>query len=487
MLRARLACLVLLLVGPAAVLGDEAEPVPPPAVDAAPDPAPDPAPAVVDFPARPRRVLVEMDVAGELFAAAGKDLTVRRPISVEARFDFVEEQSAGPAAAGRVYAAASAVLRIDGEAAATALAEDARRVAVVLRGTTPVPYLDEGFLSRDEADLLELPFDSLLVDRLVPDGPVEAGAKWTIPGNVTAGMLAIDTIESGSLDATVDAVDGGLATVRFAGILDGAVDGAATHLVVEGECSGPATAAAGGWRLEPPRTLAVTIRERRQAGHVAPGLDVTAGLRISRRPAASAGPPPAVAAGGTRRRGDGRPGLVWSRDREGRYDLVHDARWKLVEDGAHGLVMRLVDHGALVAQCSVTALPRGDGVAAPTIAEVQRDVERSLAGQFGRFIAAAESSRSDGLRIVRLVSEGTAETLPFHWIHYVLTDAEGRRAAATFMLEAKAAERFAAADRDMIDGFAFLAAASPPAGPAAAREGAFPDREARAPRGTVQP
>jgi len=427
----------------------------------------------------PRRVLLEMDVAGELFASAGTESTIRRPIAVEARFDFVEEVVSG-SAASRDYAEASAVIRIDGESADTALAADARRVTVALRGTTPVPYLAEAFLSRDEADLLDVPFDSLLVDRIAATGTVAAAAKWTIPADIAAGMLAIDTIESGGLDAELAGVDDGLATVRFAGIIDGAVDGSPTHLVVEGDCTAAATAVEGGWRLEAPRTLAVTIRERRQAGHVAPGLDVEARIRMSRRPAA-AERITVAADGGERRRGAGRPGLVWSRDRAGRFDLVHDGRWKVVEDGAHGLVMRLVDRGALVAQCSLTALPRGDARAAPSIAEVQRDIERSLAGQFGRFTQAAEATRSDGVRIVRVVSEGMAGTVAFRWIHHVLTDAEGRRAAATFMLEAAAAERFAEADRDMIDGFAFPAAAP------ASGDATPPDREARAPRGTVQP
>jgi hypothetical protein len=72
------------------------------------------------------------------------------------------------------------------------------------------------------------------------------------------------------------------------------------------------------------------------------------------------------------------------------------------------------------------------------------------------------------VRIVRVVSTGTAEKLPFRWIHHVLTDAEGRRAAATFMLEASAAGRFAEADRELIDGFGFPAAEPAGSGPVAA-------------------
>ena len=450
----------------------------------------------------PHRVRLQLDVRGELFAPAGRNTDpVRQPIAVEARFDFVERPAIGnDAAASREYREAKAVVRIDDRSDEIALPADARRVAVALRGTTPTPYLADAFLSREEADLLDTPFDSLLLDRLLPIEPISVGGKWTVPADAAAGMLTIDTIESGGVEAELTAVDAEQATVRITGIVDGAVDGVPTHLTIEGECRVSATAAddePATWRLIATQVAAVTIRERRQAGHVAPGFDVEARVAIARRPvapdgaedattspeaesSAAAAPAPAPS---MRRRGTGRPGLVWHADRAGGYDLVCDARWRVVEDGPTGLVLRLVDHGAMVGQCSLMALPRSDALAPPTIAEVQRDIERSLAGQFGRFEHAAEATRSDGVRIVRVVSEGTAENLPFRWIHHVLTDASGRRAAATFMLEASAVKRFAAADREFVDGLAF-ATTSAPAAPA---PGPPADRAARVPRETVTP
>jgi hypothetical protein len=445
-------------------------------------------PAVADEsePA-PVRVRIELDVHGELFAPTGRDTDpVRQPITVEGRFDFLEQPAvAGEAVASRLYREARALVRVNEQSNEMALPADARKVEVALRGTTPMPYLADGFLSREESDLLDTPFDSLLLDRLLPNEPIAAGSKWTVPADATAGMLAIDTIESGSLDAELTAVEDGLATVRLTGLIDGAVDGVPTHLTIEGECGITTTTAEGDtttWRLVGTRVAAVTIRERRQASHVAPGFDVEARVAVARRPVEPGAVEESVAATAAvsshRRRGAGRPGLVWHHDRDDGYDLVCDARWRVVEDGPTGLVLRLVDRGALVGQCSLTTLPRSDALAPPTIAEVQRDIERSLAGQFGRFESASEATRSDGVRIVRVVSEGTAENLPFRWIHHVLTDASGRRAAATFMLEASAAKRFAAADREFVDGLAFPATPTP---------GAPAEREARAPRETVTP
>jgi len=454
----------------------------------------EPAPPPAAPPAH--RVTVEIAVTGELFAPAGRDAEpVRQPIAVEARFDFVERSGTAAATVVRDYAEAVAVVRVADAPARIMLPTDARRIEVAVRGTTPSPYLAEGFLSRDEMDLLDTPFDAVLLDRLLPNEPVAIGARWTVAADAAAGLLAIDTLETGSLEATLEAVDDGTATVRLAGIIDGAADGVPTHLVVEGDCTLAAEAADELWRLAGPRVAAVTIRERRQASHVAPGFDVEARVSVARRPhaadtttadqATAASTAASTVAG--RRRGPGRPGLVWHHDRGDHYDLVHDTRWRVVEDAPTGLVMRLIDRGALVGQCSLTALPRGDALAPPTIAEVERDIERSLAGQFGRFAHAAEATRSDGVRIVRVVSEGTAEKLPFRWIHQVLTDAQGRRAAITFMFEASAAGRFGDADRELVDGFAFPATEAAESEPVAVEAATPPDREARAPRGTVKP
>jgi hypothetical protein len=279
----------------------------------------------------------------------------------------------------------------------------------------------------------------------------------------------------------------GVATVAISGVVDGAADGVPTHVVLEGSFSVAAPPEDDGRHRLSGRVsrVSATIRERRQASHVAPGFDIVARVQMARQPGGDRGSereasPRDTAAAAGRRRGPGKPGVVWHRDPDGAFDLVHDARWRVVEDGPNGLVMRFIDRGALVAQCSITSLPRAAGAAAVTIAEVQRDIERSLAGQFNSFEQAAEARRSDGIGSVRVVSVGTAEGLPFRWIHYVLGDPDGRRAAVTFMLEASLADRFGAADRDLVDGLAL-----PAAGPADDEEPG--DREARLPRKAALP
>lgn len=439
---------------------------------------------------------VKVDVEGELIATAGRDIApVRQPISVAGRFDFVEAPGAGESgpAAIRAFNEAEARLVVDGHSHESILGEDARLVHVARQGTAAVSYLPEGFLSREEHDLLDIPFDPLLLDELRATKAVAGGEAWDVPADITAGLLAIDTVERGTIEAKLDHVADLLARVTLSGTIDGAIDGVPTHLVIQGSCTIQASPDISSdeetlrYRLDGRvSNVSVTVRERRQPGHVAPGFDVEARVAVTRGPCSEAEATTAaikndlqqegVAAG--RRRGEGRPGVLLHRDPGGRFELVHDARWRTVQQEPGMVVMRYVDHGALVAQCTVTALPPAPASSVPTVEEVQRDIGRSLEGQFERFEGASQARRDDGVTVVRVVSAGSAGSLPFHWVHAVLADESGRRASVAFMMEATLAKRFADADLVLVEG---LRLGSSPGGEESQA------REARLPRKTAVP
>jgi hypothetical protein len=439
---------------------------------------------------QPARVEIRLSVSGEIFAPTGEGSPpVREPIDVEAAFDFVEV--AGDAAlstASRRYRRATAAVRVGDRSERTTLAADARDVIVEIAGTTPTPSLAEGFLSRQEAELLDIPCDPLLLPRLMPEGAVAKGDTWKVAPDAVAGLLAIDTVSEGSIEVTLAEAVEGKASLELAGTVIGAVDGVATRITVKGTAQAACTPAdtPDTWRVAGPiDQIDVTLAERRGASWVAPGLDVEATLAMSRSAPLDddkhrLGPP----ADG-RPNGHGRAGTVWHRHPHGRYTLVLDGRWRVVEDGPEGLVMRLVDRGALVAQCSILPLPRSAPDAIPTVEQVSRDVEASLADQFGHIALADATTRDDGTRVVRVMAEGSAEGRPFRWIHHLLVDPAGHRSAVTFMLEPPLEERFGGADHELIAGLVLLP--DPVRGESPQAAGARPARRAEKPasrRGT---
>jgi hypothetical protein len=414
--------------------------------------------------AAPSRVEYSLAVRGEFFSPTTEgEAAIREPIEVKAAFDFVETPSDEVGTTTRRYRRATAALQTGENSSRTTLAADAREVIVELVGTTPTPSLAEGFLSRQEAELFDTPFDPALLSKLAPESAVSKKAAWKVPADVVAGLLAIDTVTKGGIDVALDDVADSGATLTVSGTVTGAVDGVATSITVTGTATVPCVAAGSDdmWLVAAQvNQMNVTLVEKRDAGWVAPGLDVEATVTMQRSDVPSDPgwiekhrlDPPAAG----RPSGQGKAGTVWHRHPHGRYTLVLDRRWRVVEDGPEGLVMRLVDRGALVAQCSILPLPRSAPEAPPSVEQVSRDVERSLGDQFGHIATADASSRDDGTKIVRVMADGTAEGRPFRWIHQVLTDPAGHHLAVTCMLEPSMADRFGGADLELAAGLVLL-------------------------------
>lgn len=464
------------------------------------------------------RVRLKMDARGELFAPTGGDGgEVRRPFTATARLDFLEalgenrasreESTDGQAAedaasdapetsgaqtaetdaatAGNVrpphdalgvrhFFSAVSELKIDDGGTRRSLG-GATSTLIVSSSPAVAHFATDAPLTREETELLGIAFDPLLLDRLPP--PADT-TSWRPPAELTAALLAIDTVgrpadeprsdaEGGSRGPPMEgpllvcvepaADPGASAKLLVSGTVHGAVDGVPTTIRIEGtyELDGPGRRVKSG---------VVRLREKRLAGHVSPGFECDATFQIARRPAEGSQAVPAadtavlaamqdswdrLVAG----RSTGSPLTLRLQDADRRFTLLHDTRWRVVADDARGLVLRMVDNGALLAECTVSPLPPGE--AGTTLDEFRRDIERSLGGRLGRFTASDEKAgqKNEG-RVLRVVSEGTIDGLPLEWRHYLVEDVLGGRTAVTFTVERRFADRFGGADRDFIAGLA---------------------------------
>lgn len=432
--------------------------------------APDRIPGAPEDGPRDGRVTFRFDVRGDRLVPLPGGDPVREAIALEARFEFEERPAeAAPGVAARRYTTAAASLQAGGQTARRALGEDAGQVFVAVQGSRVTPFLADGFLARDEADLLDTPFEPALADGIRPGEAVPEGAIWQVPGELVAGLAAIDRVETGGIEVSLENVADGIARLRLTGTVAGLVDGGPTRLLVKGTARAAATPAQpDGWRIDGRVTdLDVTMTERREPGWSSPGLDVEARVTMLRRSAAEPSAPSIRPAEGLGRppvdrpRGCGRPGLVWHRHRLGRYVLVVDSRWRVVEDGPEGLVMRFVDRGTMVAQCSILPLPRAAADAPPRPETVAADVRRSLGDQSVQIAEAGQVVRDDGSRLIRVVADGAAAGRPIRWIHHLVTGPGGHQAAATFVLEQDMLERFAAIDQELVTSLVVLPDAPP--------------------------
>jgi hypothetical protein len=146
----------------------------------------------------------------------------------------------------------------------------------------------------------------------------------------------------------------------------------------------------------------------------------------------------------------------------GQFRFPYDRRWHLTVDDAKLAILRLMDKGELVAQCNVSMLS-GEKKSPLTLAEFQHDVQTSLGKNFGQFTNASQSTNEAGYAVLRVVARGVVSELPIEWVYYLVQDASGKRVSLAFTYEQDLAERFAQADRAMVQRLRMIEAPAPTA------------------------
>jgi hypothetical protein len=284
----------------------------------------------------------------------------------------------------------------------------------------------------------------MLVEALLPTEPVELNKTWQHDNTVLAALLCLDAISQSDVESTLTEVADGLAKISMAGTLNGAVGGVATEIQLKARYNFDMKSGRVNW-------FAISIKENRSVGHVGPGLDIVAKLRMQISPNATsdllsekelAGLPLDLESAGT---------LLSYQSAKSRFGMHLDRRWYFTRDNPDLAVLRLVDRGELVAQCNLSPLKNLKPGERMALAEFQADVERALGKGFGQFLQASESTNAQGQHVLRVIATGMVAELPIQWNYYLVTSPDGQRVAFAFTLEQNLVERFAEADQSLVD------------------------------------
>ena len=240
-----------------------------------------------------------------------------------------------------------------------------------------------------------------------------------------------------------------VAKVVLEGSLKGAVAGIGTEMQVKAKYNFDLKSKRINW-------FAMLVKEKRAVGHVGPGLDVVAKLIMKVTPIPQSvhlAPEitdqiPQSAEGLT---------LLEFASPTGTFRFDYDRRWYVTSEEKDVAILRLVDRGELVAQCNISPLTNVSKQL--TLTDFQNEVRQSLGKNFGEFLAATEDTSEAGYNVYRVVANGQVSDLPIQWVYYLLTSPDGTRASLSFTMESNLAERFAAADRELVGSLRF----SPPA------------------------
>jgi hypothetical protein len=397
------------------------------------------------------RVEIVMQVGGEaILVSEGKKTPL--PMSVIANVTYDERllsggSSAAKSRAVRYYEAAKVAIKIANGGQKPSLRSDRRLVVANSDGAAVELVSPAGPLSRDELDLIELPANSLLIDKMLPTRPVAVGDTWTHSADLLAGLLGLDATSDVEVTSRLEQVADGLAKVVLTGSLRGAAAGVGTQIELKAKYN---------FDLQSKRInyFAMLVKEKRAVGHVGPGLDVVAKLLVKVTPITeSVHLTPELIAGLPAGAED--QSLLEYEAPAHTFGFRYDRQWFVTSDEPNVAILRLIQRGELVAQCNISALLAVQKEI--TLAGFQQEIQRTLDKHFGQFVKASEETTPEGYRVYRVVANGVVSDLPIEWIYYLVKSADGQQQASlAFTLEPNLAERFGSADRDFLARLRFM-------------------------------
>lgn len=348
----------------------------------------------------------------------------------------------------RHYTQADARIKVGEGALAPKLPEDRRIICAQVNADKSLVYSPLSPLTREQLELIDIQGNTLLLPHILPKQPVGVGDRWEIDRDKLARILGLDVIVESDVTCSLEEVKEQVAAIEISGKVEGAVGGVSSEIQFRAKCNFDLTENLITW-------FAVAMRENRAIGHAEPGFEVTARLRVAIEPLAKSERLSDASLKGLTL--EPKPGveLLSFQAEKSDFQMIHDRRWRSMLDRSDLCVFRLVDRGDLIAQCNISELSTAEAGRQLSLEAFQADVQRTLGDSFGQIVEASQSTTQDGKRILRVLASGTASEIPIHWIYYHFSDDDGRCAALAFTLEAKLVERFAEADRTLIETFEF--------------------------------
>jgi hypothetical protein len=384
------------------------------------------------------RVKVTLEVLGKLNLLGSDNKERQIPLEVSANFVYEEKiEESTSQWSSRAYQTAEADIKLDKTAHQPRLSVARRQVGVKMDGAKTRFWSPGGPLSRDEAELIDLHANSVLLAGLLPEREVAIGAEWRPKDEILAPFLTLDAVNSTDVTCKLAQVEDGRAIVEMEGKVAGAVEGVDTELELSAKYA---------YHLAEQRfiSLVLAFNEARSIGKAEPGFDVSAKLTMILSPLESSEQLSDSVVASIRKGLGVAPPLAYESTLQG-FRVLIDPRWRVMMDRNEVTVFRFVKDGDAIAQCNVSSLPPLEEGKRLQLEDFQQDIQKSLGDNFGQFLEASQHE-DHGLRVLRVTAGGQASELLIHWIYYHVCNDEGRRLTYVFTMEAENADEFAAAD-----------------------------------------
>ncbi len=409
----------------------------------------------------PKRTPGTADLVEALFEVGG-DLKLvdsgkvrREKMSVTASFVYDEKvvrrsgRTGCPVRSIRHYARADGTVRSGKHEYAPALRKERRLIVVDVDGPELTLFSPRGALTWEELQLIDVPANSLLLDRLLPMGRVAIGGTWNPPDDLVPALLRLEAVATNDVQSVLREVRDGIAVIEMYGRVEGEVRGAMTQIELKGKYYFDLKGQRITW-------LGLLVEENRSTGHVDTGFEAVARLRMRVTPGRQSGHLAEAALANVALEPLPEPAPLSYESTAGGWRLLHGRRWYLVTEGEGRAVFRLLDRGDKLAQCNVSSLPPAANATKSTLGEFQNDVAQALGKDFQSFSRVSQWHHEADYRVFRVVAEGESSEVAMQWIYYLVTDRDGRRVVLVFVIEKDMLVRFGQSDRELVGNLRLL-------------------------------
>ncbi|GIX04344.1 MAG: hypothetical protein KatS3mg114_0213 [Planctomycetaceae bacterium] len=347
----------------------------------------------------------------------------------------------------RDYETAQVEITVADEHTSTQLPESLKLVVMQGRAWGLEPYSLTGHLSHEEQELLTPPCDSLGFLALLPQREVMVGEEWLTPSWVAPFLARVEAVTQGECRCRLAHIEQNKAEVTFTAKVQGATLGAPCEIQISGRYE---------YELEGGYISLVEMRqtEKRAIGVVSAGLDVSAGLKMLRKPARIPGRvalPQVVTAAQ-----EDPPPTAWLLRFEGwNLSLLHTRQWHLFKQTDKVAIFRLLDQGLFVAQCNLSPIPPVKPGESTPVHVFEDDIRQQLGSRLQMLEPTQVSKTPDGRQVLRTVAQGAVGERPLTWIYYLVAFPNGQQVSLMFALDRAEIDRLGQRDRELIESLRF--------------------------------
>ena len=407
------------------------------------------------------RVEATLEAGGNLVVS--DDPKHEKPkISLVAKLHYDErilelgEGDRAPTRSIRYYQAAEAAIKGSEAGVKPTLRQNRRLIAAATDGRQVTLFCPNGPLTRDELDLVDVLGSSLLMDRLLPQGPVALEATWGHGNDLMAALFGLDEVTATDVKSKLASVKGKSAIVEMSGQVEGSIGGASSAISMKAKYRFDLRSGRINW-------FGLAVHEKRSPGPALRGLDLTARLQMQILPKAPSEHLSEAALKNLPLEPTAELTQLSYQPPGGGWQFTNDRRWFVTVDEHDQPVLRMVDGGDGVAHCTVSSLPKLPDGEQVTLVQFQEDIKRVLGENFGQFVRAGQWAGPANYRIYRVVILGSIKAklqekpsdLPIQWHYYRVADEHGRQVVFAVTLEGPMVERLGEADKDLVETLRF--------------------------------